>query len=292
MKRYFARIPPLITLIALSLVLGLVLTACGTEATPASSAATAVSGAVQTAGTVAANGSNTASTVAGGAVATAGPALTQASTVVSGAAATAGAALTQAPTIVSGAVATAGAAVSSGVKTAGTAIAGALTPGATPTAAAALTPSKTPGTNSTPNAQSLPVYPGTLQVTLIPQEYSNFIVGMPVINNILSWSNFTFYKVGGVAQQAKISDFYKTALTADGWADRTGQLGAITNNANLEFLGTVPAIYTRGDNILLVAVSSPLTQDFINNSRLDTTKFQAGDILIMTLLGNSRISIS
>lgn len=280
MKIYRLVLRHLITVVALSLclMLSLGLAACGTEATPVSSMATGVAGAVQTAGTAAANGANTAGTV------------------VSGAVGTAATALTQAPGVIAGAAGTAGSALTSGAKTAGTAIAGVLTPGATPTIGAALTPGTTTATGTgtgvgTPIATDLPVYPGSLSVNIIPDQYSNIIKDWPVVNTIMSNSALKLYTVGGVAKQENVVEFYQTALSGAGWTNRTDQLGAVTNSGKFNILGTVPSIYTRGNEILLMGVSGPLSEDYLKQGTLGAS-VQAGDIVIVTILGKSTTTIS
>lgn len=102
--------------LALGLLLGLGLSACGEAATAVSNGGTVAAGLASTVGTV---GSN---------------ALTQAPTVASGAAQTAGTvgsnALTQAPTVVAGAVGTAGTIAAGAVQTAGTVVSEVRSPGA------------------------------------------------------------------------------------------------------------------------------------------------------------------
>ena len=297
---------PMVTLAAVFLFLGLGLTACSTGDTPTSVLATAVSGAAQTAGTVASNGAATAGTVVSGAVDTASASLTKVPTVVSGAAQTAGTVVSgaiqtagtvasngaaTAGTVVSNAVETAGTVVSGAAQTAGTAIAGELTPGVTPATGAALTPAATPTVATTPTAYSLPEYPGALAVNVSPNEYTNYVKDFPVINGILSSSVVKVYAVKGGTLQNLVVQFYQTTLTKDGWTKRTGQLGPLTNSSNLQFLDAVPSVYTRGNDVLLLGISSPLTADSIQQANLGS-QFQAGDIVVVGVFGKSIVPIS
>jgi hypothetical protein len=290
-------------LLTIALALGLMLSACGGTETitsaggtiaagggtviagGASGAGTAIAGGASGAGTAIAGGASGAGTaIAGGGTAVAGgvgTAVAGGGTVVAGGASGAGTAVAGGGTAIAGGAGTAVAGGGTAVAGGGTAVSGALTPGATPTPAGALTPAA--GANALPMAQ------GATKITLSDAD-RNLIQGQfQPFAAIVNQPTYDFYKITGQANNSAINTFYTNEMTRLGWSNRSNDLGAVANFANLNFAGVKPLVFTKGNQIAVVGVSNPLTTETITSAGL-SSQFKPGDIAIMAATGTLKIA--
>ncbi len=306
-RRTDVRLPLLGLFVTMGLLLALGLAACG-DSTTVSSGGTVGAGIV-TAGTGA---GQSAGTAASGAVTAAGTAVAGARTIAATAASGAGQ--------VAGTVGTgAGTAASNAGRTAGTAVAGAMTPGAMPGATPAGTmagsmttaagASTTPGAGMGMTSAGLPMYTGAQAVTVSQTQQVQLVPGLSTLATFMDQPSFNAYRLPASAMSGSatsttaasttpgskmmggpVGDFYRTQLTSMGWMDRTSQLSQISQLGTVSFFGNSPMLFQKGDQLLFVGVSSPLTADAISTAGV-TSVFQPGDVAIMTFSGTPKIKI-
>jgi hypothetical protein len=281
-KKFGLKISGLLTL---ALALGLTLSACGGTETITSAGGTAVAGGgtaiaggASGAGTAIAGGASGAGTAIAGGASGAGTAIAGGGTAVAGGV---GTAVAGGGTVIAGGASGAGTAVAGGASGAGTAVSGALTPGATPTPAGALTPAA--------GVAALPIFQGATKITLSDSD-RNLIQGQfQPFAAIVNQPTYDFYKITGQTGNSAITSFYGSEMSKLGWANRSNDLGAVANFANLNFAGVKPLVFTKGNQIAVVGVSNPLTAETIASAGLGS-QYKPGDIALMAATGTLKIA--
>lgn len=157
------------------------------------------------------------------------------------------------------------------------------------TAAVEDTGMKTPSTvggPSTGGMMQMPTYNGASQVTLTASQQGQIVRGIDTLSTLVNQPTTTFYRVSGSTDAKPINDFYRTALVNQGWMERTGDMAS--QYTRLSFQGNNPIVFTKGDQVMLVAVSTPLTAEVISATNL-SQQFKAGEIAVMTFVGQPKV---